>query len=317
MNIIVLDGYTLNPGDLEWAELEKLGNLTVYDRTRPDEVVERAKEADGVIVNKQKLNRATLAQLPQLKYIGVSATGVNNVDLAAAKEFGITVTNVGGYSTNSVAQHTFGLILALTNHIELHSQSVSRGEWATAKDWSYTLSPLVELNGKSLGLIGLGSIGEAVANIALSFGMKVSAYRKNAAKGFPPGIHSTGLEELFVQSDIVSLHCPLTPETEGIVNAESLSLMKTTSYLINTGRGPLIAEEDLARALHDGKIAGAGLDVLSDEPPKAGNPLLQAPNCIITPHNAWASFEARKRLMTLVAGNLRAFQEGNSRNVVA
>lgn len=317
MNIIVLDGYTLNPGDLEWAELEKLGNLTVYDRTPAGEVAGRAKEADAVIVNKQRLNRETLAQLPQLKYIGVSATGVNNVDLEAAREFGITVTNVGGYSTNSVAQHTFGLILALTNHIELHSQSVLRGEWTSAKDWSYTLSPLVELNGKSLGLIGLGSIGEAVANIALSFGMKVSAYRKNAAKGFPPGIHSLSLEELFVQSDIVSLHCPLTPETEGIVNAESLSLMKKTSFLINTGRGPLIAEEDLAAALRDGKIAGAGLDVLSEEPPKAGNPLLQAPNCIITPHNAWASFEARKRLMTLVAGNLKAFQEGNSRNVVA
>ncbi|ODS82505.1 MAG: glycerate dehydrogenase [Cytophagaceae bacterium SCN 52-12] len=316
MNIIVLDGYTLNPGDLEWTELEKLGNLTVYDRTPPGEVAGRAREADAVIVNKQKLNRETLAQLPQLKYIGVSATGVNNVDLAAAKEFGISVTNVGGYSTNSVAQHTFGLILALTNHIELHSQSVFRGEWVSASDWSYTISPLVELNGKSLGLIGLGSIGEAVANIALSFGMKVSAYRKNAAKGFPPGIQPMGLQELFGQSDIVSLHCPLTPETEGIVNAESLSLMKTTSYLINTGRGPLIVEEDLAAALHDGKIAGAGLDVLSDEPPKAGNPLLQAPNCIITPHNAWASFEARKRLMSLVAGNLKAFLEGNSRNVV-
>ncbi len=317
MNIIVLDGYTLNPGDLEWTELEKLGNLTVYDRTSSGEVAERAKEADAVIVNKQKLNRETLAQLPQLKYIGVSATGVNNVDLAAAKESGITVTNVGGYSTNSVAQHTFGLILALANHIELHSQSVLRGEWASAKDWSYTLSPLVELNGKTLGLIGLGSIGEAVANIALSFGMKVGAYRKNAAKGFPPGIHSVSLEELFVQSDIVSLHCPLTPETEGIVNVESLSLMKSTSYLINTGRGPLIVEEDLAAALHDGQIAGAGLDVLSEEPPKAGNPLLHAPNCIITPHNAWASFEARKRLMTLVAGNLKAFREGNSLNVVA
>lgn len=316
MNIIVLDGYTLNPGDLEWAELEKLGNLTVYDRTSPDEVVERAKEADAVIVNKQKLGKETLAGLKRLKYIGVSATGVNNVDLDGARELGIRVTNVSGYSTSSVAQHTFGLILALASRVELHSQSVLRGEWVSAQDWSYTLSPLVELGGKTLGLIGLGSIGEAVANVGLGFGMKVIAYRKDPSKGFPTGVESADLEELLSQSDVVSLHCPLTPETQGIINASTISLMKKSAYLINTGRGPLIVENDLAEALHSGALAGAGLDVLSEEPPKEDNPLLKAPNCVITPHVAWASFEARKRLMKLVAQNLEIFLEGGEQSIV-
>lgn len=316
MKIVVLDGYTLNPGDLEWTELEKLGELTLYDRTDAESVVERSRDAGALIVNKQKLSRDTLTRLPGLKYIGVSATGVNNVDLTAARELGISVTNVSGYSTHSVAQHTFGLILSLTNRIESHSQSVFRGDWASSEDWSYKVSPLTELHGKTLGLIGLGSIGEAVAHIALSFGMKVIAYRKNISKGFPPGIEAVSLEELFRESDIVSLHCPLTPETEGIINAESIDLMKKSACLINTGRGPLIVEQDLAEALHRGRLAGAGLDVLSDEPPKADNPLLKAPNCIITPHIAWATFEARKRLMSKVAENLRAFLEGRPENLV-
>lgn len=316
MKIVVLDGYTLNPGDLDWAELEALGALSVFERSSSEEVLDRAKDAGAVIVNKQKLTRDTLVQLSGLKYIGVSATGVNNVDLEAAKELGIRVTNVSGYSTFSVAQHTFGLMLALANHIELHGQSVSKGDWASSKDWSYKLTPLVELHGKTLGLVGLGSIGEAVAKIAVSFGMNVIAHRKNASKGFPEGVSSVSLEELFTQSDIVSLHCPLTPDTEGIVNAKSLSAMKPTAYLINTGRGPLIVEDELAAALAEGKIAGAGLDVLSDEPPKADNPLVKAPNCIITPHNAWASFEARQRLIRRVAENLKAFQKGEDLSIV-
>lgn len=316
MNIVVLDGYTLNPGDLDWSVLEALGNLTVYERSTFDEAIERAAGADAVIVNKQKLMRDTLTRLPGLKYIGVSATGVNNVDLDAAKELGIRVTNVSGYSTHSVAQHTFGLLLALASHVELHSQSVRRGEWAASVDWSYNVSPLVELHGKKLGLIGLGSIGEAVARVATGLGMEVVAYRKNTSKGFPEGVLPVSLPELFRQSDVVSLHCPLTSETEGIVNKESLSQMKPSAYLINTGRGPLIVEADLAQALEEGKIAGAGLDVLSDEPPKSDNPLLKAPNCIITPHVAWASFEARSRLIKLVAENLSAFQEGEERGKV-
>lgn len=316
MNIVVLDGYTLNPGDLNWSALEALGSLSVYDRTAPQEVVERAGEADAVIVNKQKLSAETLEMLPNLKYIGVSATGVNNVDLDAAKSRGIRVTNVGGYSTFSVAQHTFGLILALANHLELHGQSVQRGEWVSAKDWCYKLTPLVELNGKTLGLVGLGAIGEAVAHIGRSFGMRIVAYRRNAAKGFPDGIEPVSLEELFATSDVVSLHCPLTPETQGLVNENTLALMKKSAYLINTGRGPLIVEEALANALREGKIAGAGLDVLSEEPPRADNPLLKAPNCIITPHIAWSTFEARTRLMKTVAENLEHFIAGNPRNIV-
>jgi glycerate dehydrogenase len=310
MKIVVLDGYTLNPGDLDWSALENLGTLTVYDRSSTSEVLDRAKEADAVIVNKQLLSRDTLAQLPRLKYIGVSATGTNNVDLEAAKQLGIQVTNVSGYSTHSVAQHTFGLLLALTNHLEMHSQSVKAGNWVSAQDWSYKVSPLIELHGKKIGLIGLGSIGEAVAKIALSFGMEVMAYRKDASKGFPDQVIGSSLEEIFTQSDVVSLHCPLTPETERIIHKGSLQLMKRTAYLINTGRGPLINEQDLADALENESIAGAGLDVLSAEPPKADNPLLKAKNCIITPHIAWATYEARERLMASVADNLRAFQKG-------
>jgi glycerate dehydrogenase len=310
MKIVVLDGYTLNPGDLDWSALENLGTLTVYDRSSTSEVLDRAKEADAVIVNKQLLSRDTLAQLPRLKYIGVSATGTNNVDLEAAKQLGIQVTNVSGYSTHSVAQHTFGLLLALTNHLEMHSQSVKAGNWVNAQDWSYKVSPLIELHGKKIGLIGLGSIGEAVAKIALSFGMEVMAYRKDASKGFPDQVIGSSLEEIFTQSDVVSLHCPLTPETERIIHKGSLQLMKRTAYLINTGRGPLINEQDLADALENESIAGAGLDVLSAEPPKADNPLLKAKNCIITPHIAWATYEARERLMASVADNLRAFQKG-------
>lgn len=317
MHIVILDGYTLNPGDLSWEPIEALGTLTIYDRTPTEQIVERAQDADLVLVNKVVLSAEHLAQLPKLKYIGVTATGYNNIDLDAARERGIVVTNVKGYSSPSVAQHTFGLLLALTNHVELHSQSVHSGDWTNASDFCYWKTPLVELSGKTMGLIGLGDIGTQVAQIALAFGMKVVVYRKHPSQTDNEQIKNVPLEELFRTSDVVSLHCPLTEETREIVNADSLALMKRSAYLLNTGRGPLINEADLAAALQGGQIAGAGLDVLSTEPPQADNPLLSAPNCIITPHIAWAFFESRQRLLRLVVENIRAFQAGTPQNVVS
>lgn len=316
MNIVILDGYTLNPGDQDWAPVYALGQVTIYDRSGPEQIIERAADADAVLVNKVVLNENILSQLPKLKYIGVCATGYNNIDTGSASKCGITVTNVKAYGPASVAQHTFSLLLALTNHTELHSQSVRKGDWATSEDFCYWKTPLVELAGKTIGLVGLGDIGSHVAAIALAFGMKVIAYRKNPGQTKDPDIEMVSLETLFRQSDVISLHCPLTEETRHLINAERLSWMKPTAYLLNTGRGPLINEEDLANALYSNVIAGAGLDVLSAEPPKADNPLLTAPNCIITPHIAWASFEARKRLLQMVADNLKAFKEGKATNVV-
>lgn len=316
MNIVYLDGYTLNPGDLSWEPLEKLGKLTVYDRTEPEKIVERAAEADAILTNKVVLDAQILAQLPRVRYIGVTATGYNIIDVKAARAQGITVTNVRGYSTPAVAQHTFALLLALTNHAELHSQSVRTGDWAHAVDWCYWKTPLVELSGKTLGLIGLGDIGAQVARIALAFGMRVLAHRKSSAPA-EAGVELVGLDELFKESDVVSLHCPLTDETSGIINADSLACMKPTAYLINTGRGGLIMEQDLADALNASRLAGAAADVLSTEPPQADNPLLTAPNCLITPHIAWAMSESRTRLMQLTAENIAAFQQGTPRNVVS
>ncbi|TDB66027.1 D-2-hydroxyacid dehydrogenase [Arundinibacter roseus] len=316
MNIVFLDGYTLNPGDMSWNPLETLGNFTVYDRTAPEDIVTRALDADIVLSNKVMLSAETLQQLPKLRYIGVTATGYNNVDIQAAQRLGITVTNVRGYSTPAVAQHTLSLLLALTNHTELHSQSTRQGDWANAKDWCYWKTPLVELSGKTMGLIGLGDIGAQVAKIALAMGMRVLAHRKSQLPA-GAGIELVALETLFRESDVVSLHCPLTDETREIINADSLALLKKTAYLINTGRGPLIHEGALAHALHAGDLAGAALDVLSNEPPKADNPLLTAPNCIITPHIAWAFQESRIRLLQLVAENIAAFQHGEAINVVS
>lgn len=316
MNIVYLDGYTLNPGDLSWEPLEKLGTLTVYDRTAPEEIVERAAQADAILTNKVVLDAQILAQLPQLKYVGVTATGYNIIDVQAARAQGITVTNVRGYSTPAVAQHTFSLLLALTNHTELHSQSVRSGDWATAIDWCYWNTPLVELSGKTLGLIGLGDIGTQVARIALALGMRVVAHRKSSAPA-DEGVELVELEYLFRESDVVSLHCPLTDETSGLINANSLATMKPTAYLINTGRGGLIREQDLADALNSGRLAGAAVDVLSTEPPQADNPLLTAQNCIVTPHIAWAFNESRRRLMQLTAENIAAFQQGTPSNVVS
>ncbi|WP_439555794.1 D-2-hydroxyacid dehydrogenase [Dyadobacter sp.] len=314
MNIVILDGYNLNPGDLNWAPIQQLGNVQIYDRSRQEEIAERTREAEAILVNKVVLSAATLKQLPKLKYIGVTATGFNNIDIEAAKNQGIVVTNVKAYSSASVAQQTFALLLSLVNRAEMHSQSVFAGEWAASQDFSYSKSPLTELAGKTMGLIGLGDIGSNVAEIALAFGMKVIAYRKHPKP--VKDIEMVSLDEIFRNSDVVSLHCPLTEETKEIVNKNSLASMKPNAIIINTGRGPLINESDLAAALTNGTIAGAGLDVLSVEPPKADNPLLSAPNCVITPHVAWATFEARQRLMQLTAENLQAFQSGSPINVV-
>ena len=317
MKIVILDGYTLNPGDLDWAPLHNLGALTIYDRSAPNEIVERAKDAHIVLVNKVVLNESLLNQLPNLRYIGVMATGYNNLDIATAKQKGITVTNVKAYGPASVAQHTFALLLALTNHLELHSQSVFDGGWVASPDFCYWKTPLTELAGKTMGLIGLGDIGSHVARIAQAFDMKVIAYRKNPTQTKDTDIEMVTMEDVFRRSDVISLHCPLTEETRELINRERLSWMKPNAMLLNTGRGPLINEADLAEALQNKVIAGAGLDVLSTEPPTASNPLLSAPNCIITPHIAWASFEARKRLLQMVADNLAAFEKGAPINVVS
>lgn len=314
MNIVILDGYTLNPGDLDWNPLNKLGNVTLYDRSGENQIVERSKEADAVLVNKVVLSEKTLSQLPNVKYIGVMATGYNNIDIAATRKFGITVTNVKAYSSASVAQHTFALLLSLVNRIETHSQSVFKGDWVNSPDFSYTKTPLTELAGKTMGLIGFGDIGSQVAQIALAFGMKVIAYRKHPDA--VNGVEMTTLENVFKNSDVLSLHCPLTDETKEMVNARRLATMKRNAVILNPGRGPLIQEADLADALRNGIIAGAGLDVLSTEPPKPDNPLLSAPNCVITPHVAWATFEARKRLLQIAADNLESFMHGNQKNVV-
>ncbi|MHA4736789.1 D-2-hydroxyacid dehydrogenase [Dyadobacter sp. MSC1_007] len=314
MQIVILDGYTLNPGDQDWEPVYKLGNVTIFDRSKTEEIVARAADAEIVLVNKVVLSAETLAQLPQLKYIGVMATGYNNIDVEAAHKHGVTVTNVKAYGPASVAQQTFALLLSLVNRAETHSQSVFAGEWTSSPDFCYWKTPLTELAGKTMGLIGLGDIGSQVANIALAFGMNVIAYRKHPVP--VDGIEMVPLDDIFTRSDVISLHCPLTDETREIINRESLSRMKSNAIILNTGRGPLVNEADLAEALHNGVIAGAGLDVLSTEPPKADNPLLSAPNCVITPHVAWATFEARKRLLQMVADNLEAFLRGEAKNVV-
>ncbi|GAB2794863.1 D-2-hydroxyacid dehydrogenase [Rhabdobacter roseus] len=317
MKIVILDGYTLNPGDLSWEALEALGQVTIHDRTAPEQIVERAAGAEAVIVNKVVLSESTLAQLPQLRYVGVMATGYNNIDVAAARKQNIVVTNAKAYSSASTAQHTFALLLALTNHAELHSQSARAGEWSQTPDFCYWKTPLVELAGKTMGLIGLGDIGAQVAQLAKAFGMKVLVHRKNPAKTGDEDIELASVEEVFRRSDVVSLHCPLTDETKEIVNARSLGWMKPSAFLLNTGRGGLVREQDLADALAAGTLAGAGLDVLSTEPPQADNPLLSAPNCLVTPHIAWASYESRKRLLQIVVDNVKAFQEGTPQNVVS
>ncbi|MCB1208922.1 MAG: D-2-hydroxyacid dehydrogenase, partial [Verrucomicrobiales bacterium] len=293
MQITLLDAYTANPGDLSWAPLEAIGNCAIFDRTPIEETVARCTNAEVVITNKSVLNRQIIESLPTLRYIGVTATGYNIVDIAAAKERGITVTNVPGYSTPSVAQAVFALILELTNHVGHHAKTVREGRWSACPDFCYWDHPIIELSGRTLGIIGYGDIGSAVGQIGLAFGMNVLANRRNWATPPPAGIRSASHEEIFSQSDVISLHCPLTPETQHMINSRSLSQMKPGALLINTGRGPLIDDAALATALNEGTIAGAGLDVLSTEPPPAGNPLFTAKNCLITPHIGWASRESR------------------------
>lgn len=307
MNIVVLDGFTLNPGDLSWDELKALGTCEIHDRTLPDKVLSRAMDADILLTNKTALSRKTIAQLPKLKYIGVLATGYNIVDIEAARERDIPVTNVPIYGTQSVAQMVFAHLLNLTQHVALHAQTVRDGRWTTCKDFCYWYYPMVELTGLSMGIIGFGRIGRATAQLALAFGMKVLACDKDMESSSHEGVRFVELREIFSHSDVVSLHCPLTPETQQLINKEHLALMKETALIINTSRGPLIDEEALADALNSGRIAGAGLDVLSTEPPAGDNPLLKARNCFITPHIAWATKAARTRLLKTVIENVKAF----------
>lgn len=317
MRIVVLDGYGLNPGDLSWDAMKELGDLTVYDRTSPSELLQRATEADVLITNKTVITKDDLQKLPAVKYIGVLATGYNIVDIEAAKERGIVVTNIPAYSTKSVAQMVFAHILNITQRVGHYAHANKNGRWDQNPDFCYWDTNLIELDGKSIGIIGLGNTGYATSQIALSFGMKVYAYTSKHQFQLPVGIHKLELDELFKTCDIISLHCPLTPSTEEIVNKERLALMKPTAIIINTGRGPLVNEQDLADALNEGKIAAAGVDVLSTEPPKADNPLLKAKNCFITPHIAWATKEARVRLMDIAVNNLKSFKQGKVINNVA
>ena len=304
MKIVVLDGFAANPGDLSWEGMKVLGECTIYDRTAPEEVLERAAGAEAILTNKVIINADHMAALPELKYIGVLATGYNVVDTAAAKERGIVVTNIPSYSTASVQQ------------VQHHSEEVHKGRWTNNKDFCFWDTPLMELRDKKIGLVGLGNTGYTTARVAIGFGMQVYALTSKSHFQLPPEIKKMDLDQLFSECDIISLHCPLTPDTREMVNARRLAMMKPTAILINTGRGPLINEQDLADALNSGKIYAASVDVLSTEPPCADNPLLTAKNCYITPHIAWATIEARERLMNIAISNLQAYISGKPENVV-
>lgn len=316
MKIVILDGYSANPGDLSWEELERLGTLTVYDRTKPDETVARAADADIVLTNKVVLDQKEIALLPQLKYIGVLATGYNVVDTKAARERGIVVTNVPAYSTESVAQMVFAHLLTVTNRTEHYAQLNRNGRWSESTDFCYWDTNLTELSGKTFGIVGLGNIGSRVAQIALAFGMQVKALTSKSAAALPAGIQKADLKELLSTSDVLSLHCPLTENTRHLLNADSISLMKPAAIVINTGRGPLVNDSDMAEALAQGRIAAYCADVLTEEPPKPDNPLLKQPHAFITPHIAWATREARLRLIGTATANVRAFIEHHPQNVV-
>ena len=316
MKIVILDGYTANPGDLSWQELEKLGSVTVYERTKPSETVARAADADIVLTNKVIISKEVIGQLPQLKYIGVLATGYNVVDIKAAHERGITVTNVPAYSTESVAQMVFAHLLTVTNRTEHYAIENRNSRWSSNPDFCYWDFPHMELSGKTFGIVGLGNIGLRVAQIARAFGMKVKALTSKVAETLPAGIEKASLEELLSAADVVSLHCPLTDNTHHLINADTLRLMKSTAILINTGRGPLIDDQAVADALAEGRLAAFCADVLTEEPPKADNPLLSQPNAFTTPHIAWASKEARIRLIQVATDNVRSFLNGKSQNVV-
>ncbi len=316
MKIVVLDGLTLNPGDLSWEGLEELGELTVYDRTPPELVVERIGTAEAVFTNKTILSREHFDRCPQVKFVGLLATGYNVVDIVAAKERSVVVCNVPTYGTMAVAQFATALLLELCHHVGQHSADVRSGNWAKKTDFCYWLNPLTEVDGRTLGLIGFGRIGQAFGRIAQALGMNVLAcddYQDTQLEG--PNLRYATLDEIYADSDVISLHCPLFENNKGMINKAAIAKMKSGVLLINTSRGPLIVEQDLADALHAGKVAGAALDVLSVEPPKANNPLLTAPNCIITPHIAWATKEARTRLMNIAIENLAKFLKDSPQNV--
>jgi glycerate dehydrogenase len=314
--IVVLDGYALNPGDLSWDGLRALGETTVYDRTAEADVVSRAVEANIVLTNKTPLRASTLAKLPRLRCVSVLATGYNVVDVEAAKALAVPVCNVPTYGTYSVAQHTFALILELCHRVGLHADDVRAGGWSRKPDWSYSHAPLMELAGKTLGLVGYGRIAQQVAKIGAAMGMTVLAHSPSRVTGGDGVARFVTLETVLAEADFVSLHCPLTPANQGLINDETITRMKRSAYLINTARGALVVEADLAAALNSGRLAGAALDVLSAEPPPAENPLLTAAHCLVTPHNAWATREARTRLMAATVENVRAFLSGTPQNVV-
>lgn len=316
LKIIVTDGFALSRNDLSWQGFEQFGELKVYDYTAPDELMHRIQEADVLIVNKTVVSAETIQALPNLKYIGVTATGYNNVDAKAAAARHIPVCNVAGYGSRAVAQHVFALILALTNQVAVHHAAVEAGEWGSQPHFCITKTPLVELSGKTLGIYGFSGIGQEVAKIGRAFGMKIIVHRRNTEVVQPRGIRYVSLEELLSQSDILSLNASLSPENQGLINADNLRKMKPAAFLINTARGGFVVEKDLKEALESGIIAGAGLDVLPIEPPTEGSILFGVKNCLITPHNAWAAFEARQRLMHLAAANVKAFLGGKPKNVV-
>jgi glycerate dehydrogenase len=318
MKIVVLDGYTLNPGDLSWEGFRKFGELIVYDRTSPDDIDERAKGAEILLSNKTPIGEKTINQLPLLQYIGVLATGYNVIDIAGAKNRNIVVSNIPAYGSYSVAQMTFALLLELCHHVQRHSDSATGGGWAASADWCYWNYPLIELAGKTMGIIGFGNIGQKVGDIAGAFGMNIiGSARTHSNQSHRQNFKWAAIPELLKASDVISIHCQLTAETKGLINNDTLRTMKPTAFLLNTSRGPIIAEADLADALNQGVIAGAGIDVLSVEPPTATNPLFQAKNCIITPHIAWATKEARTRLMDMAVANVSAFISGRPTNVVS
>ncbi len=316
MKIVVLDGYAANPNDLSWEDMQALGQLVVFDRTAPDQVLERSADADALLTNKVVLSAETLAKLPKLKYIGVLATGYNVVDTVAARRQGIVVTNIPAYSTDSVAQLTFAHILNITNSVAHYADQNRQGRWSTSPNFVYWDTPLIELSGKTLGIVGLGNIGMKVATIARTFGMDVFAYTSKNSTDLPIGIQKTTLDGLLAVSDVLSLHCPLNEQTHHLINAQTLKKMKRGAILINTGRGPLVDEQAVADALNDGQLLAYGADVMTQEPPTAENPLLKCQNAYLTPHIAWATYEARKRLMLIATSNLQAFIEGKPVNVV-
>lgn len=314
MKIVITDGYELNPGDLTWTAIRTLGEVAYYDKTSPDEVPERCSAANVIIVNKTRIDATAIEACENLRLIAVTATGYNNIDVNAAKKANVSVCNVPEYGTFSVAQHTFALLLELVNHVALHAESVRRKEWENSDRWSYSIKPLMELKDKTLGVIGFGRIGQRVAEMGKAFGMKI-IFHNRSEKQSNLGT-AAPLDQLFRESDVVTLHCPLTADNTGMVNAVSLASMKRSAFLINTSRGSLVNEADLAEALRNNVIAGAALDVLSVEPPRPGHPLIGLKNCIVTPHNAWLSFEARSRVMHVTFENIRRYMDGSPQNEV-